>query len=136
MLQPIVGDNNLHIMRCQNRFHRRGAFRRYRDRRAGPLINQYRFISRFCGCRLRRQEQRISGSFPAVAAGNDPHAHATLLQLFHQPNDYGGFTVTASRKIPYHNHRYRRSPGAFKTKLIAQTNRPAHQAIQPGERQQ
>jgi hypothetical protein len=46
VLQPVVGHDNLQIVRAEQRFHRVAAQRSDRDRRAGTLMDQHRFITR------------------------------------------------------------------------------------------
>ena len=99
-------------------------------------MDQHRFITRQRRTGSVVQHQRIAVGFTAVAARHDANANTALLQLLHQPDHHRRFAIAASGQVTNHHHRHRRAPGFLPPQLIAEANHPAHQAIQPGERQQ
>ncbi len=68
MLQTIIGNDDLYIMLRKQCLHGITAHRRYRNRRACTLVNQYRLITGFSGCRSWAQHQWILRRFTTVTA--------------------------------------------------------------------
>ena len=140
MLEPVVGEQDVHVAPGQCERAGGNAIRSGDDRAAAATSQQHRLVPEIGGLAVRRNAARrdrapSSPSSP-ITSRDDPGTPTARHQQLRELQDDGSLAGPADGEIADHHDGHRQAPAREPAFAIAQTAQLDHHTIEPGERRE